>query len=194
MTVSWLSHLLQGILPGYGCGVAPLSYFQVWHYNSIMFFLCYDLYHHLSVKRCYDGESLQYHNSWLKLKINDHIMFLCWLKQYKWSYYCSVCYIIYYLIIVTIIGMSTVMIHVWKTSGRSDKKSPGGSNHRIHFQNLRWISPSIQWIGFVGKILTGKPHMSWKNLWFPVEIFSETNPLIYLLGDISCDISWFNAD
>ena len=46
----------------------------------------------------------------------------------------------------------------------------------------------FQWIGFLGNILTGNHHFF--PLWgFPVKIFPETNPLIYIYIHIYIDAS-----
>ena len=37
---------------------------------------------------------------------------------------------------------------------------------------MRWFN----WLACPGKI-TGKPHISWENPWFPLKIFPSTNPL-----------------
>ena len=51
-----------------------------------------------------------------------------------------------------------------------------------HFANNR--GDFIQWFGSLGK-LTEKPHISWENRWFPLQMFPSTNPLINgISGDV----------
>ena len=48
-----------------------------------------------------------------------------------------------------------------------------GSVYSQYIENTIYV---LQWIGFVGKIYWFKPHISWENLWFPVQIF-PTKPI-----------------
>ena len=48
-----------------------------------------------------------------------------------------------------------------------------GSVYSQYIENKIYV---LQWIGFVGKIYWFKPHISWENLWFPVQIF-PTKPI-----------------
>ena len=48
-----------------------------------------------------------------------------------------------------------------------------GSVYSHYIENKIYV---LQWIGFVGKIYWFKPHISWENLWFPVQIF-PTKPI-----------------